>query len=691
MAAMARFRNRRRHAPLMTVLVAAGLFLGRLAAEPPPGEGELQLSDLDRQARTFSPEAAGWKEWTWWLPAGFERLVLPVSGGVVVESRDRELLEWAGRGSPWSLNQLPVVGASYGGRMAVVIVPWPHYAELLVGERVGVKFTFPPGREGATPGELVAVLTEDDPLAPARAFREWRRSATRRGGVPALRPLARKALERPGVERLFGAAHFYLWGPVLFSRHDVARSRWAEWARALRDSPAGTAGAKLWEGLAADARSAFLELAAGPHEAESVTARAAAGVDRALRDATWLELPADLPVPEVIRRNREALAGQYGEFLQPAEAWGDGPSRALVDALRNDGIRRAVLLLSDLHAASPRPELASYAAAAGFLLGPYDSYHSVHDPEAPSDETWETAQFDREAYVRGRILDADGRGRAGFRGRGFYFSPVAAWPWFLRRVGRLAAQVPYSAWFVDCDAAGELFDDYHPDHPATRLDDLAARRRRLEWLVGRGFVVGSEDASALLSDVVDFGHGVQTPYLGHLEPLLSDRDSPYFLGRYWPPEGPARFFAGVPVAPSLLKPYFDPRVRVPLLRAAFGDEVVMSHHWEFDTLKLNDVAAVRELMEILYMTAPLYHVNRRHWPLRRERILRHLAVWAPLHEKLATAPLARFEWLTADRLVQRTTFESETGTVRITANFDTVEREGLSPLSARVEGMEPKP
>ena len=38
------------------------------------------------------------------------------------------------------------------------------------------------------------------------------------------------------------------------------------------------------------------------------------------------------------------------------------------------------------------------------------------------------------------------------------------------------------AWFVDCDATGECFDDYHPLHPASRSDDTGHRRHRLRWL-----------------------------------------------------------------------------------------------------------------------------------------------------------------------------------------------------------------
>ena len=183
-------------------------------------------------------------------------------------------------------------------------------------------------------------------------------------------------------------------------------------------------------------------------------------------------------------------------------------------------------------------------------------------------------------------------------------------------MGTVLGNNGYSAWFVDCDATAECFDDFNPLHPATRVDDLNARRTRLSWLQSS----------------------------------------------------------------------FDPRVRIPLYRAAMGDDVIASHHWSFDSLKLSDVENTRALMEILYMVPPMYHLNRETWPQRRAKILGQVAFWSPLHRQLATAPLTRFEWLTDDRMAQRTTFQTPSGAVTISVNFSERPQAGLAPLSATVGG-----
>jgi hypothetical protein len=667
----------------------AGFLLSGVAlygAAAPSGR-EIPLVEIGAKPATFKGDVTDAGEFTWWLPAGADALVLPVSAGIVVDTSQADLMGWLRKGSPWDLAQLPSFGVRYGNRMAVVIVPWPHYAELVIDDRVGVRFSWPKDRGKAAPIEVVALWRGTDPLEVAQAFRDWRASAANTGSIPRPRRLADKAKQLPSVAWLYGAPHIYLWGPALFSRHDVDPSQWKACAKGLRDAPADSPRGRVVARFTKAQREALGTLAESDWPLAYLTTEVAAGVERVLADPTLLPLAGDSPLTNVVQRNREFTASALQEFVHDPATWGDGPSLPMLEALHNSGIDHAMLLLSDLDAHSPRPDVAVRATQMGFLFGPYDSYHSVHSPDAAPDDTWETSQFDRAAYEQGRVLNADGKGRQGFRGTGYQFSPIAAWPYVQKRVGALGSRVPYSTWFVDCDATSEWFDDYNPLHVASRVDDLNARRQRLRWLgLDRKVVVGSEEGSALVSDLIHFGHGVQTPYLGHLDPAFRDPSSPYFLGRHWPPDSPEAMFKPVPVAPSVVVPYFDPRVRIPLYQAALGDELIATHHWSFDSLKFSDLTVTRELLEILYMVPPMYHLNREAWPQRRDRIVRHFAFWGPIHRQLATARLTRFEWRSPDRLLQRTTFRAGAGDVTITVNFAESERAGYPPHSATLAG-----
>lgn len=670
-------------------LLALLLFvtLRALAGKDTSAEKMLVLADITTKATTFSTEIGPTGQFTWWLPAGADEYVLPLCAGVGLDTKRPELMNWLRQSSPHPLTELPVVGLRYGQQMLVIILPWPHYAELIVTERVGIRFRFPQDRHQASPCAIVALTRNGDPLEVAKAFRDWRASTANPGVIPRPRPLERKIADLSKASRLLGAPHFYLWGPALFSRHDVRPGQWVAWAKAMQAAAPETFGGSVVQAFSDEQRRALKELAAAEYAMDYLTLAVAAGIESALQSRSLLQLSAALSPVEVIDRNRQALATEFGNYLAAPETWGDGISIPTLENLHSAGVEQALLLWSDLYAKTPRPDVVARAEALGYLVGPYDSYHSIHSPTAQPDDTWETAQFDAAAYQHGGVMNADGTLHRGFKNRGYHFSPQAAWPYVQQRVNALFRQSPYSAWFVDCDATAECFDDYSKAHPATMLADTKLRRQRLAWLEQEhGLVVGSEGGSVLFADVIHFGHGPQTPYIGHLDPAFRDPKSAFFMGRAWPPDSPESYFKPARVPPSLQSPYFDPTIRLPLYRAALGDEVIATHHWSYDDLKFSDVAASRKLLEILYMVPPVYHLNRASWPKRKQQILRHVTFWSPLHRELATAPLTRFEYVSPDRKVQRSAFQTAQGEVTITVNFGAEAQAGYPPLSATVAG-----
>lgn len=221
----------------------------------------IQFSELTDNPVSFATSVGEFGEFTWWLPEGSDAYVLPISAGMVVDASRSDLMKWLRDGSPWSLMELPVLGLRYGNEMLVFIVPWPHYAELVVRDRIGIRFSFPEGRHKATPCELVAMRRKGgDPMEVARAFRAWRDSAMNTGAIPRPRPLAEKLADLEKASHLPGAPHVYLWGPALFSQHDAPRRKWASFAKALRDSPTESLGGKLTKSFTVQQRGALDEL-----------------------------------------------------------------------------------------------------------------------------------------------------------------------------------------------------------------------------------------------------------------------------------------------------------------------------------------------------------------------------------------------------------------------------------------------
>jgi hypothetical protein len=391
----------------------------------------------------------------------------------------------------------------------------------------------------------------------------------------------------------------------------------------------------------------------------------ASPIEPARRYRSWLKAQGQfVGMAAKIRRTPAAkeLLGAAHVYL-----YGDGVSPRMLEQFAASGLDRLWLGVESWEALRRGAATIGKAKALGYLIGPYDSYNSIHDPDAKPDETWETAQFDRSLYENGPIVRADGRKKPGFQRKGFALSPLAARPYVETRVGRLMKEWGCSSWFIDCDAFGELFDDYSPLHPATQADDMRARLERMAWIRDTyRLVIGSEGGSAYAASTLHFAHGMMTPIFGWDDPDMRDRESPYWLGGYYPPEAPSNAFKPVPLKPRFRRLYFDPRFRLPLYQTVFHDSLVTTHHAAYSSLKFQEEVTTVELLELLYSVPPLYKMNQREFAKRKEKLRAHYAFFSPLHRELGLLPLTGFDWLTPDRQVQRTVFG---GKVELVANF----------------------
>ena len=368
----------------------------------------------------------------------------------------------------------------------------------------------------------------------------------------------------------------------------------------------------------------------------------------------------------------EKLLGAAHVYL-----WGDGISVKLLERFAESGLDRLWLGVDSWQDGFRHPTAVAKARELGYLIGPYDSYHSIHHPN--EQDTWETAQFDLSLYETGAIVNADGTKNRGFKKKGYHLSPLAARPYVEDRVNGIVAQMPtdFNSWFIDCDAYGELFDDYSPSHPATQLDDMNARLARIAWIRDtHKMVVGSEGGAAYAAATLHFAHGMTTPVIGWGDPDMTEKTSPYYIGGYWPPEAPAIHIKQVPLKSNYLHLYYDPRFRLPLYQIVFHDSVVTTHHWLSGSLKFENAIETLALLELLYNVPPLYHLNMAEFTKHKAWIERHYTFFSPLHRHIGGKPMTDFEWLSDNKQVQRTEFGDA---VELFANF------GVNPFE--YEGM----
>jgi catechol 2,3-dioxygenase-like lactoylglutathione lyase family enzyme len=385
----------------------------------------------------------------------------------------------------------------------------------------------------------------------------------------------------------------------------------------------------------------------------------ASPIEPARQYRRWLQKTGQfVSMREKIRHIPEAakLLGAPHIYLR-----GSGVSPRMMEELAAAGFDRSLLVVDGWKELHDNLETISKAKALGYLLAPYDSYNSIHSPDAGSDETWETAQFDRKLYETGAIVRWDGTKKPGFLRKGYLLSPLVTRPYVQERVSRLRKEFQSNAWFIDCDAFGELYEDYSPLHPASQEDDMKARLRRMAWIRDTyKLVIGSEGGSAYAAATIHFAQGMTTPVIGFGDPDLKNPQSPYFLGGWGQP------FKQAPLKPVYQRPYFDPRFRLPLYQAVFHDSVVTTDHPGAPLLKFSDQIVTRALLSSLYNVPPLYILDRGEFARQKQRMKAHYDFFSPLHRETGLLPLTEFAWLTTDRLVQKTVFG---GKIELVANF----------------------
>ena len=326
-------------------------------------------------------------------------------------------------------------------------------------------------------------LTDSNPVSAAKLYRSY---VNERGDF---KTLEQKAAENPDIRKLYGAPFIYLWGEFLISPDDID---WKAFRQAA-DSPL-TVYLSSFAGSqenGSEFTAALEEIKKQDYVAEYQKNTVCSYLSQLLKRGDFWDpavftqhSPAmtqllakgyeNLTETEKIQVKKEALAVNWPEIFTDAKQWTDSGTTELLQGLKESGIDRAWIGLNSWEQAYAKPELVEKAAAQGYLIGSYDSYHSIHEP---GKEQWITAQFEDTAlYEKATVTDKNGEKVGGFQNVGRKLNPVLAFPAVEARMEDIMSNsLPFNSWFIDCDANGEIYDDYSPSNHATQEEDLAAR------------------------------------------------------------------------------------------------------------------------------------------------------------------------------------------------------------------------
>lgn len=305
------------------------------------------------------------------------------------------------------------------------------------------------------------------------------------------------------------------------------------------------------------------------------------------------------------------------------------------------------------------PEDMAEMVRLGWLVGEYDNYVDIDDAPEISPHK---APVDRHAVVK-----ADGELMTAWVVRDADMKPVRH---FMKHctakqlecaraiIPDILKAYPYNTRFLDVTSAESLLECYSPDHPTTRASDRENRQALQRYVSDElGLVAGGEH-----------GRWWSVPYLDYHEGMMGG-------GHYsWP----AGYLRDVKDRNELGERYLNyginPANRAPLFELAYHDCVVNYWYWGATNDYLHEVAPEiterKTAMNVLYGTPPMMWVNSHglRWsvPEQREQMLTIYRNTCKLHEVIGMQEMVSHEFLTEDRMVQRTVWEDGT---TCTVNF----------------------
>lgn len=567
---------------------------------------------------------------------------------------------------------MPFWIASAGEHSVLFILENPYRTQMNFLAEDGISFSVSheyPEIDGDKTNRFRIYVTDATPVHAAKLYRNFVVESGR------FVTLEQKAGDNPNIRKLYGAPFVYLGGDMfLISPDDI---HWQAFRRALSApvmdyllSFSGKAenGTEFSNVIQAVKSQDFVDnyqknvicsylshiLSRDDFWDPSIFTERSSEMERLLENGYEA-----LSQPDQIRVHKYALAASLPDVFDDAGSWMDASTVGLIQDMKEAGIDHAWIALHGWEDAYGKPELIEAAEKQGYLIASYDSYHSIHEPGS---EQWLTAKFDDTSlYEDATVTGKNGDKISGFQNVGRKLNPTLSLPSVKNRMESVMANnLPFNSWFIDCDATGEIYDDYTPGHITTQQEDLAARLARMAYIRDQyRLVIGSEGGNDYAASTIAFAHGIELKSFSWMDDdMKRNKDSEYYVGKFYNPAGGVtlNFSKRVPLKGKYYTLFVDPRYDVPLYKLVYNDSVITSYHWDWSTFKIKGATGERMLREVLYNVPPLYHLDAAEWEKYGADIARHQAVWSDFSSQAVTREMTDFEYLADDGSVQKTCY-----------------------------------
>lgn len=576
---------------------------------------------------------------------------------------------------------MPFWAAADGEHAVLYIMENPYRNNMIFSDDDTIQFSLVhqyPKIDPEKSNSFRIYLTEDNPVSVAKIYRQYVKEQGK------FVTLEQKAEKNSDIRKLYGAPQIYLWGENLIAAEDI---NWQSFVASISSSVSqhmiglasqtetGEEAKTVWNAIAnQDYVDQYQKNIVCRYLSEILKLKTFYNPqiferqDQVMNKLLKKEID-KLDETSLIQLNKHALSQNLPDVFPSVDTWMNGNTIDLIKDLKKSGLDQAWIGLNSWEQAYAKPELVETAKRQGYLIGPYDSYHSIHKP---GEEKWITAKFqDHSLYDNATVLLKNGKKAEGFQNVGRKLNPTLSLAAVEQRVKEiLSSGIKFNSWFIDCDATGEIYDDYTPEHITTEQEDLNARLKRMEYIRDQhNMVIGSEGGYDFSAATIAFAHGIELPSFSWMdEDMKKNKSSEYYIGKYYSASGGVaeHFSKRIPIKEEYDTIFLNPKYDLPLFKLVYNDSVITSYHWDWSTFKIIGSVNDRMLREVLYNIPPLYHLDQAEWNKYKEDIINHSKLWSKFSKQAIKNEMTDFKYLLEDGSVQMSEYGDK---LKVVANF----------------------
>lgn len=307
------------------------------------------------------------------------------------------------------------------------------------------------------------------------------------------------------------------------------------------------------------------------------------------------------------------------------------------------------------------PESCAYLKSKGFLVGKYDIYRDVL-PKTEADKIipYRVKRSVNTPYWPGIVrIREDGSYAPAWQIHGLdgklhdqhAVCDLAAAELTEKNVTPDVERVGYTSRLIDVQAGSMPGECWSSEHPATRRDSLEAIKKQHRFLCGIGLVTGVEVGNELSISSCHYTEGMMSP-VEFRAPDAGRRMTTIYDGGEIP-----EFFE---------KYMLNPLYRIPLWQLIYHDCIASYWYWGDSSNCCPALMPLRDLFCALYGEGPLYSLSAGQWVKMKKEIAASYRRATPVCAAVRFAEMLSFEYLSDDKLIQRTKFANG---IAVTANF----------------------